>query len=166
MKRRAVFQVFVALLWSLSFLQCRIFQRETAKARLHTTEESHAEQQVANHQKEQEVLHFSDSSRQAFSVVLWPKGTFSYSPETGFRGEAEKIAMQGLQQQSREWLHTLRQQRDSVFSDSRQTWRQANYQQKAVQQTRGHFGIAWIGLVSVLFLSGFIYRWYRRRQRA
>jgi len=33
----------------------------------------------------------SDSSAYDYNLEIWPKGRFSYSPEKGFEGEAEKV---------------------------------------------------------------------------
>ncbi|WP_316746916.1 hypothetical protein [Pedobacter gandavensis] len=42
------------------------------------------------------VLRFySDSSSYQEEVLIWPKGEFSYSPGTGFFGEAEKVQVKG-----------------------------------------------------------------------
>ena len=34
---------------------------------------------------------YADSNNQDYTIQLWPVGRFSYSPEKGFTGEAEKI---------------------------------------------------------------------------
>lgn len=36
---------------------------------------------------------YSDSSSYEEEVLIWPKGKFSYSPGTGFFGEAEKVQL-------------------------------------------------------------------------
>ena len=38
---------------------------------------------------------YTDSSNQDYTIQLWPKGRFSYSAETGFAGEADKIMIRG-----------------------------------------------------------------------
>ncbi|MBB2149914.1 hypothetical protein [Pedobacter gandavensis] len=45
-------------------------------------------------QAEASVFRFyGDSSSYEEEVLIWPKGTFSYSPGTGFFGEAEKVQL-------------------------------------------------------------------------
>lgn len=39
------------------------------------------------------VRFYSDSSSYDKEVLIWPKGNFSYSPGTGFFGEAEKVQL-------------------------------------------------------------------------
>lgn len=36
-----------------------------------------------------------DSSDFGYSLQIWPRGTFSYSPEDGFSGEADKVLVTG-----------------------------------------------------------------------
>lgn len=38
---------------------------------------------------------YSDSNSYEEEVLIWPKGKFSYSPGTGFFGEAEKVQLKG-----------------------------------------------------------------------
>ena len=38
---------------------------------------------------------YADSSNQDYTIQLWPKGRFSYSAETGFTGEADKVLISG-----------------------------------------------------------------------
>lgn len=38
---------------------------------------------------------YTDSSKQDYTIQLWPKGRFSYSAETGFTGEADKVLITG-----------------------------------------------------------------------
>lgn len=41
----------------------------------------------------------SDSLSSSYRILLWPKGSFIFSPEMGFVGEAEKIEMSGTLEQ-------------------------------------------------------------------
>lgn len=52
--------------------------------------------------KEKEVLtelnitsHFKDSANHDYEIQIWPKGTFSFSEDKGFIGQAEQIRMKG-----------------------------------------------------------------------
>ena len=40
-----------------------------------------------------------DSLNSTYRILLWPKGSFTFSPEMGFVGEAEKIEMSGTLEQ-------------------------------------------------------------------
>lgn len=38
---------------------------------------------------------YTDSANRNYAVQLWPKGAFTYSPDKGFTGEAEKVLIAG-----------------------------------------------------------------------
>lgn len=39
--------------------------------------------------------HFKDSTNQDYEIQIWPKGTFSFSKDKGFTGQAEQIWIKG-----------------------------------------------------------------------
>jgi hypothetical protein len=44
---------------------------------------------------EQSQLILIDSSQNDYTLMLWPKGKFTFSPINGFEGEAEKVIIKG-----------------------------------------------------------------------
>lgn len=76
---------FVVMLLSFGFCisDCGLFKNTTKSSK---TLES-----------DSKVLRFySDSSSYEEEVLIWPKGKFSFSPGTGFFGEAEKVQLKGV----------------------------------------------------------------------
>ena len=65
---------------------------------------------------------YTDSSNQDYTIQLWPKGRFSYSAETGFSGEADKILITGKSKSGSSSLATV----DSEESDQGKTEIQTN----------------------------------------
>ena len=65
---------------------------------------------------------YADSSNQDYTIQLWPKGRFSYSAETGFSGEADKILITGKSKSGSSSLATV----DSEESDQGKTEIQTN----------------------------------------
>ena len=65
---------------------------------------------------------YADSSNQDYTIQLWPKGRFSYSAETGFTGEADKILITGKSKSGSSSLAKV----DSEESDQGKTEIQTN----------------------------------------
>lgn len=40
---------------------------------------------------------YQDSVKTGYSIVIWPKGSFSFSADLGFSGEAEKVLISGTE---------------------------------------------------------------------
>ncbi|MBB2150542.1 hypothetical protein [Pedobacter gandavensis] len=92
--RRAYF----ILLFILVFYGCGIFQNTetgTLRSALKSEEESVKNAELnASHQSVGWSMSLSDDSLNSSStVVIWPKGEFTYSPSTGFWGTAEKVVL-------------------------------------------------------------------------
>jgi hypothetical protein len=62
-------------------------------------------------------FHHQDSSNSDFAIQIRPKGTFSFSPDKGFSGEAESILLTGKASTgsvSSDWNTTLQQDKGST----------------------------------------------------
>lgn len=90
------------LLFLLTFIgfitSCKLF-KDTTKS----SNEVYADSKV--------IRFYSDSSGYEKEVLIWPKGSFSYSPGTGFFGAAEKLELkekgrvkvEGLEMKSKQY---------------------------------------------------------------
>lgn len=59
------------------------------------------ETQWVNEMKSESALLEMDSAEMAFTLEIWPKGQFSFSPKNGFAGEAEKVLLRGYALQTK-----------------------------------------------------------------
>ena len=123
------------------------------KEKLTTKKQSEKEELQINsqhhtlNQKSQLVL--IDSSQNDFTMMLWPKGRFTFSLTNGFEGEAEKILLNG--KQTKQKIMNLKQE---TKQDS--TAFKANYVNKressnAVQKNKLSVGYNWAWLLILPF---------------
>jgi hypothetical protein len=74
-----------------------------------------------------------DSSEADYTLEVWPRGKFSYSPEMGFEGEALKVIISGSQKKTSEMVERqLVQEASSRVYDQRL---QSQHNSKGVEKT-------------------------------
>jgi len=88
------------LLLSLFVVGCGVFQqvhKTKDEEQLALRKESKLNFSSATDKVEhaKELIFYKDSNAYAYWIQVWPKGSFSFSPEKGFVGEAEKIVIAG-----------------------------------------------------------------------
>ena len=111
---------------------------------------------------EQNQLVLIDSSHHDFTMVLWPKGKFTFSLINGFEGEAEKIFIRGKQTQQKllNMKHEKRQD-SAAFKVNYSNQKQSS---NSVQKNKINVGYNW-GWVLVLLVI-FVLIWgYMRFKR-
>jgi hypothetical protein len=50
------------------------------------------------------VVTRKDSLKEVYTVEVWPEGKFSYSPESGFQGEASRVVVHGSHEKGSQML--------------------------------------------------------------
>lgn len=76
------------LLFSMLMLACNLFKGTVKSSK-------------ASHSDSSAFRFYSDSSGYEQETLIWPKGSFNYSPGIGFFGEAEKVQFKAQGQRKR-----------------------------------------------------------------
>ena len=77
---------------------CSLFRKSSKESTAYTSESSFSiastqQQQLKKDLSEKTVVLTKDSSGSEITTTIWPRGSFRFSPENGFTGEAEKIQL-------------------------------------------------------------------------
>ena len=106
---------------------------------------------------QQNQLVLIDSSHHDFTMMLWPKGKFTFSLTNGFEGEAEKILIKGKQTELKILKFKAEKKRDSIVL-------RANYTNKKESSTvvkKNKFSMGYILLVPILYLCYWLYKRFK-----
>ena len=143
----------------MALTSCHILskQKQTLQKISHKEQMQLAEQRITKSQQSQLLL--VDSSHNDFTMLLWPKGKFTFSVANGFEGEAEKILIKGKQVSKKVLNLNEETKKDSILLE-------ANYSNQSksiamVQKNKFRVGYSWTWLliVPILWMS---YRLYKR----
>lgn len=158
--RRAYF----TLLCIQVFYGCGLFQNtktSTFRSAMKSEEESVKNAELnASHQSVGWSMSLSDDSLSSTStVVIWPKGEFTYSPSTGFLGTAEKVVLTETSKSGRKILEEqlkLEEVNKSVFLKEQQAKTVSADQKERVRVTKSQWWI--LLLIPVLLLLFWLLR--------
>ena len=121
------------------------------------------ESQWGAEMKSDRVLLELDSAEMGFFLEIWPKGPFSFSPQNGFLGEAEKVLLRGHALHKKAVSEVVNLAGSELASQKLQLQEkvvmQSNSKQQVVTSTPA---LKWI-LVLVLFLAVVALAWFVRR---
>ena len=109
---------------------------------------------------------YKDSSNLQYSIQIWPRGTVSFSPETGFAGEAEKILIKGKAAVGKvaSSLNTVEQHHQSNQQVVlRQKAKDVLHQMSKVVKSSPAWKWQLAGLIVLAFASWFVYRKLSKR---
>ena len=142
------------IMLAIALTSCHILTKNKSTSKKLTQKEEL--QLTAQHHtlSKQNKLFLTDSSHSDFTVWLWPKGNFTFSPTKGFNGEAERIVVKGKQTHQKTLNITNELKQDSTVI-------KANYQhlkqQSAIaEKTKLNFGPSWAWLLLVpIFCLGY-----------
>lgn len=94
---------------------------------------------------------YSDSSLQTYAVTLWPIGSFSFSADQGFSGEADSVVILGSLKggsTSALTLNTIEQDKGKVEVEATTTSKQQLNQKSKVKEQKA----SWIWVAGILAL--------------
>lgn len=94
---------------------------------------------------------YSDSSLQTYAVRLWPKGSFTFSADHGFSGEADSVIILGSLKggsTSAAILNIKEQDKGKVEINAAQTGKQSTDQKSKVKEQE----TSWIWVIGILAL--------------
>lgn len=156
---------FLLLLIVLVFYSCNLFKNTHSSGQdLHQQLSSVAD---ANFHEDKNWLNKSnaitwqrDTGNKSYTVQLWPKGSFTFSPEYGFSGEAEKVLLTGNAETGSSYVN----QRSHQMSDKGKIDVQSHQKGKMITDEREITKTSspswkWVvaGLVLLLALFGIAY---------
>ncbi len=146
----------------LTLNSCHILQKDKLTLKkLNQKEELHIMEQ-RNTLSQHYQLVMTDSSHNDFTMLLWPKGKFTFSAAKGFEGEAEKIIIKGSQA-SKNVLNLKREtKRDSSllkadFINQRES-------STAMKKNKLSFGFSWVWFLAIPIFY-LLYRVYLRYKK-
>ena len=146
------------ILAALTLTSCQLLQKEKLTSKHKSQKEALQFVGQRNVLNTQSQLVLIDSSHNDFTMMLWPKGKFTFSVANGFEGEAERILIKGKQVNEKQL--TLKQE---TMQDS--AWLKANYTNEKTSNTTVKknklsigYSLGWIvvllGLVVLIWLYG------------
>lgn len=106
------------------------------------------------------VTFYKDTGNSSYAIQIWPKGMFSFSPEKGFSGTADKVVIEGqvLSGSASSDLSTSKEQSKSKVkvAISQEDRRSADNKEKLKQSSPSW---KWViaGLVSMVGICCYIY---------
>jgi hypothetical protein len=111
--------------------------------------------------KSASLLLFKDSSDQNYTLQIWPKGKFTYSPVSGFEGEAEKMLVSGklkLASSGSELSGADQQGKSSIQLTTKQKQKMASGHESTVKKKT--LSLKWMiaGVVSLLIIGFLSYQ--------
>ena len=111
---------------------------------------------------QQNQLIIIDSSHNDYTMMLWPKGKFTFSLANGFEGEAEKILIRGKQTQQKllNMKHEKRQD-SAAFKVNYSNQKQSS---NSVQKNKINVGYnwGWVLVLLVIFVLIWAYLRFKR----
>lgn len=96
-----------------------------------------------------------------YAIELWPRGVFTYSAESGFRGEAEKIKLIGDSKRNNVLSRSTQSEQHDQGSSTAEQKQQSNVQKDQLQKTSKTV-VSWkvilTGVVVAALVAWFAYR--------
>lgn len=148
----------IVLLAAVALTSCSFLKKDKQSIKTkHQKEELQfsAQHQVITHQNQ---LVLMDSSYNDFTLMLWPKGKFTFSIANGFEGEAERLLIKRKQSQQKVLHMRQETKQDSIVL-------KANYNNEkesstAVKKNKLSVGYnwAWIVVLLISFVLIWVYK--------
>jgi beta-lactamase superfamily II metal-dependent hydrolase len=138
---------------------CQLLKKEklTLKTKWQKEELKIAAQKTTFSQKNELVL--IDSSQNDFTMMLWPKGKFTFSLTNGFEGEAERVIIKGKQSQQKVLNIKRETKQDSTIIKTNYTNEKESSTTIKKNKLSGGYNWAWVFVIPILYL---FYRLYKR----
>jgi|GEM_PF-2459329 len=111
---------------------------------------------AAQHQQDDKLqLLWADSSTNQIEVTLWPAGSFTYTPQNGFTGQAHQLQIKGLQHNQQHALLNAQHYTDSAVLKNATV--QKKQKQILTQKQNARSGYSWwvVGIALLLLLYGY-----------
>jgi len=109
------------------------------------------------------MLHRSkDSLSSTYRILLWPKGSFTFSPEMGFVGEAEKIEMSGTLEQLKAYsamVNNQTKEKVKVTATLNEEGKKVAEQKNVVVSSA--YSLKWL-IAGIVFIGAAVFWIYRR----
>jgi len=104
----------------------------------------------------------SDSLSRTYRLLLWPKGSFTFSPEMGFVGEAEKIELSGTLEQIKAYSAMV----NSQTAEKIKVKAALKEQEKKVSEEKNvvvssAYSLKWL-IAGIVFIGAAVFWFYRR----
>ena len=154
----------IIALTAVSLTACKLLKKDKLSVKkLSQTEELQVvAQKTSLTQQNQLVL--MDSSHNDFTMMLWPKGKFTFSLTNGFKGEAEKILIKGKQTQQRILKVKAEKREDSIVLKANYT----NRKESSAVVNKNKFSIGynwgWLLIFPILYVLYQLYSRYKTTQ--
>ena len=152
----------ITVLAVVTLTSCELLRKDKLSVKkLSQTEELQGVAQKTT-RSEQNQLVLIDSSHHDFTMMLWPKGKFTFSLANGFEGEAEKILIRGKQTQQKllNMKHEKRQD-SAAFKVNYSNQKQSS---NSVQKNKINVGYnwGWVLVLLVIFVLIWAYLRFKR----
>lgn len=136
----------------LGLLSCRMLQKDKQQSSSLQRSDTQHLQQLQRQTYHQ--LELRDSSGGVYQLTIWPKGTFQFTAEQGFIGEAEKLAVTGNYRSARQQSTQTIQKTDSLSHMKDQQHVQQRH--SVAQKNKAALpALAWISLAILLLLLAY-----------
>jgi hypothetical protein len=148
----------ILILVLLILSSCRILKKDQLTLKkLDQKEQLQITEQRNTHSQQSQLL-LIDSSHKDFTMLLWPKGKFTFSVANGFDGEAEKILIKG--RQSSQKMLSLKQETQHDGTTRKAAYSNEKENTVMVKKNTFAMGYNWYWLL-LLPIGYMIYRFYK-----
>jgi len=97
---------------------------------------------------------YNDSASRNYEVRLWPKGSFTYSPENGFTGEADRISISGHSADLKKGGEQKRAQKAEQSALDVHTIKQQKVNEEHVQKIKEtSISWKWVVVITILLVA-------------
>jgi len=161
----------VLLLIVLLIYSCNLLKNvATDKSLNRSNSKSSSERSLSSgFDRERDIDFFSsrkDSGNQQYQVTLWPKGQFSFSQDSGFRGEADRIDITGTASSLRTATTAMKGEEKLKVQEELTTLNQQNLAEEQSHKQK-NTSVSWklllMVVLGILALQFWLYKKIKRK---
>ncbi len=137
---------------------CQVLKKEKLSSKMQIEKQLLQIEKQRNQLDKKSKLHIIDSSQNDFTMLLWPKGKFTYSLAKGFAGEADKILIKDRQKKQKSLDYNNHVKQDSASLNTNY-----NNQKETSLITTKHkislgYNLGWVLVLLLIFALIWAYR--------
>lgn len=151
-------KTYIILLLTLALQSCSILKKNKQSFKKLTYKEQLQLLEQRNIKSQQSQMVLIDSNHNDFTMLLWPKGKFTFSVANGFEGEAEKILIR--EKRSGQKMVTIKHEinQDSTRFQSNYTKEKENSSVVKKNKVSVGYNWFWLILIPALYLCYWLYK--------
>ncbi len=151
-------KTYIIITLAIALSSCNILRKNKQTLQKQSFKEQFELVEQRNSKSQKREMMLIDSNHSDFTMLLWPKGKFTFSIAKGFEGEAEKLMVVAKKNQVKTINLKNEMKQDSVLSKLTHSYEKEN--STLVQKKKLSVGYkwGWLILISVVYLCYWFYK--------